>query len=100
MSFPRLRKSSSYPIIQDIYRQVQDNIFYSKQVGLDHTDISLLKNNGYIINIKGTNEKKQTTVICSTNNTVYKVKLYRLSQRCIDIIEEDLQEKEKEINEQ
>jgi len=97
MSFPRLRKSSSYPIILDIYNKVHDNIFYSKQVGLDHKDISLLKINGYIINVKTSAEKKQTMTICSTNNTIYKVKLYRLSQRCIDIIEEDLREKEEII---
>lgn len=96
MSFPRLRKSSCYPKIQRIYLQVHDEPFYSKQVGLSHMDISLLKNNGYIINIQGTGEKKQTTAISSTNNTIYKVKLYKLSQRCMDIIEEDLQ-KEVEI---
>lgn len=99
MSFPRLRKSSSYAKVKHIYDQVQDGVFYSKQVGLTHTDTSLLKNNGYIINVKGIKEKHMTTAITSSNDTSYRVKLYKLSSRAVEIIEEDM-EKERLLKEQ
>lgn len=92
MSFTRLRRSSIYPKVIQIYEQVKDNNFYSKQVGLSHTDISKLKNNGYIVNVIGTNGHKQNVTIVSQNATTYKVKLYHLTQRTIDIIESDKQQ--------
>ena len=105
MSFTRLRRSSLYPKVIKIYDQVKGENFYSKQVGLSHTDISTLKNNGYIINVLGINGHKQNVTIASPKHTTYKVKLYHLTQRTIDIIEEDkerelkLQELKIEINE-
>ena len=99
MSFPRLRKSSSYTKVKHIYDQVKDGVFYSKQVGLTHTDTSLLKNNGYIINVRGIKEKHMTTSITSSNDTSYRVKLYKLSSRAVEIIEEDI-EKERLLQEQ
>lgn len=90
MSFTRLRRSSIYPKVIQIYEQVKNENFYSKQVGLSHTDISVLKNNGYIINTIGTNGHKQNVTITSPKHTTYKVKLYHLTQRTIDIVVEDI----------
>ncbi|MCK9576444.1 MAG: hypothetical protein M0R51_11025 [Clostridia bacterium] len=90
MSFTRLRRSSIYPKVIQIYEQVKNENFYSKQVGLSHTDISALKNNGYIINVIGTNGHKQNVTITSPTHTTYKVKLYHLTQRTIDIVVEDI----------
>lgn len=90
MSFTRLRRSSIYPKVIQIYEQVKNENFYSKQVGLSHTDISALKNNGYIINVIGTNGHKQNVTITSPKHTTYKVKLYHLTQRTIDIVVEDI----------
>lgn len=92
MSFTRLRRSSIYPKVIQIYEQVKDNNFYSKQVGLSHTDISKLKNNGYIVNVIGINGHKQNVTIVTPKDTTYKVKLYHLTQRTIDIIESDKQQ--------
>lgn len=90
MSFTRLRRSSIYPKVIQIYEQVKNENFYSKQVGLSHTDISALKNNGYIINAIGTNGHKQNVTITSPTHITYKVKLYHLTQRTIDIVVEDI----------
>ena len=61
--------------------------------------LHLLKNNGYIINVRGIKEKHMTTSITSSNDTSYRVKLYKLSSRAVEIIEEDI-EKEKLLQEQ
>jgi uncharacterized membrane protein len=99
MSFPRLRRSAQYPIVSLIYNQVKGEDFYSKQVGLSHTHITSLKNNGYITNSIGINGKKQTTTIITPKSTSYKVKMYHLTQRTIEILEEDIAKENKKENE-
>lgn len=86
MSFTRLRRSCRYDNVVKIYSIVRDDIFYARQVGLDHAEIGKLKAHGDIIEIKGFKQK-----IITDRKITYKVSLYRLSQLSLNRIEEDIE---------
>lgn len=89
MSFSRLRRSCRYDDVLKIYTQVHTDMFYARQVGLNHAQIGKLKAHGDIVEIKGYKQK-----IITDKKITYKVSLYKLSQLSIDRIEEDLEEGE------
>ena len=93
MSYGRLKRSKRYDIIKNIYEQIgmippayAYNMFYAREVNLNHALIGKLKNNGDIIEIKNKKQK-----IITHDHICYTVALYTLSQATVRCIEEDIE---------
>jgi len=85
MSFSRLRRSKRYLDVIAIYEQVQGEPFYGKQVGMNHSKISVLKNYGDIVCLKNQTHK------INSKKITYEVQMYQLAQYVTSRITEDVE---------
>lgn len=85
MSFSRLRRSKRYLDVIAIYEQVQGEPFYGKQVGMNHSKISVLKSYGDIICLKNQTHK------INSKKITYEVQMYQLAQYVTRRITEDVE---------